>query len=150
MLIAFITRLTANSGNSRGHQKSQRPKTWSVGRVVVNHSIQHCHPRLKSMKSALLGTLKVMIKFHLLSNTFKYAVRVITCDLTNEIHFRLKAEVEMVRMKKAYCKKLGHEVGEIRFVFDGLRITDSDTPKSLGLVDDDVIEVYQERTGGGM
>ncbi|KAL5236243.1 hypothetical protein ACI65C_003653 [Semiaphis heraclei] len=77
-------------------------------------------------------------------------VRVITCDLTNEVHFRLKAEVEMIRMKKAYCKKLGHEVGEIRFVFDGLRITDSDTPKSLGLVDDDVIEVYQERTGGGM
>ncbi|XP_015375133.1 PREDICTED: small ubiquitin-related modifier-like [Diuraphis noxia] len=77
-------------------------------------------------------------------------IRVITCDLTNEVHFRLKTEVAMVRLKTAYCKKMGHQVDEIRFVFDGHRITDCDTPKSLGMKDNDVIEVYQERTGGGM
>jgi len=80
----------------------------------------------------------------------RICLRVITCDLNNEVQFRLKTEVPMVRMKTAYCKRLGHEVGEIRFMFEGVRITDDDTPKSLGMLDNDVIEVYQETIGGGM
>jgi len=77
-------------------------------------------------------------------------IRVITSDRSNEVHFRLKLDVSMSRMKRAYAQKLGHNADELRFVFDGHRITDFDTPKSLGMVDDDVVEIYQERTGGGM
>ena len=35
-----------------------------------------------------------------------------------------------------------------RFLFDGRRINDDETPKSLEMEQDDVIEVYQEQTGG--
>ncbi|XP_003244725.1 small ubiquitin-related modifier-like [Acyrthosiphon pisum] len=77
-------------------------------------------------------------------------IRVITSDMTNEVHFRLRKEVPMIRMKRAYAEKLGHNLNELRYVFDGRRITDTDTPKSLGMVNDDVVEIYQERTGGGM
>ncbi|XP_060859950.1 small ubiquitin-related modifier-like [Metopolophium dirhodum] len=77
-------------------------------------------------------------------------IRVITSDRSNEVHFRLKLYVSMSRMKRAYAQKLGQNADELRFVFDGHRITDFDTPKSLGMVDDDVVEIYQERTGGGM
>lgn len=75
-------------------------------------------------------------------------LRVITSDMTNEVHFRVKAATALVRLKRSYCSKLGYQVDELRFVFDGHRITDEDTPKSLGMINDDVIEIYQERTGG--
>ncbi|CAI6369040.1 unnamed protein product [Macrosiphum euphorbiae] len=75
-------------------------------------------------------------------------LRVITSDMTNEVHFRVKAATALVRLKRSYCSKLGFQVDELRFVFDGHRITDEDTPKSLGMINDDVIEIYQERTGG--
>lgn len=77
-------------------------------------------------------------------------LRVITSDMTNEVHFRVKAATALVRLKRSYCSKLGFQVDELRFVFDGHRITDDDTPKKLGMMNDDVIEIYQERTGGGM
>ncbi|XP_022177675.1 small ubiquitin-related modifier-like [Myzus persicae] len=77
-------------------------------------------------------------------------LRVITSDMTNEVHFRVKAATALVRLKRSYCSKLGFQVDELRFVFDGHRITDDDTPKKLGMINDDVIEIYQERTGGGM
>ena len=35
-----------------------------------------------------------------------------------------------------------------RFLFDGRRINDDETPKVLEMEQDDVIEVYQEQTGG--
>lgn len=75
-------------------------------------------------------------------------LRVITSDMTNEVHFRVKAATSLGRLKRSYCSKLGFQSDELRFVFDGHRITDEDTPKSLGMINDDVIEIYQERTGG--
>lgn len=75
-------------------------------------------------------------------------LRVITSDMTNEVHFRVKSTTALGRLKRSYCSKLGFQVEELRFVFDGHRITDDDTPKSLGMISDDVIEIYQERTGG--
>lgn len=75
-------------------------------------------------------------------------LRVITADMSNEVHFRVKAATSLLRLKRSYCNKLGFQVNELRFVFDGHRITDEDTPKSLGMINDDVIEIYQERTGG--
>lgn len=36
----------------------------------------------------------------------------------------------------------------LRFLFDGRRINDDETPKQLEMENDDVIEVYQEQTGG--
>lgn len=75
-------------------------------------------------------------------------LRVITSDMTNEVHFRVKAATSLGRLKRSYCGRLGFQADELRFVFDGHRITDDDTPKSLNMVNDDVIEIYQERTGG--
>ena len=36
----------------------------------------------------------------------------------------------------------------LRFLFDGCRINDDKTPKALEMEQDDVIEVFQELTGG--
>lgn len=42
----------------------------------------------------------------------------------------------------------GVPMTSLRFLFDGRRINDTDTPKQLEMENDDVIEVYQEQSGG--
>ena len=68
---------------------------------------------------------------------------------SNEIHFRVKMTTAMGKLKKSYSERVGAPIASLRFLFDGKRINDEETPKSLEMEQDDVIEVYQEQTGGG-
>lgn len=68
---------------------------------------------------------------------------------SNEIHFRVKMSTQMGKLKKSYSERVGAPIASLRFLFDGKRINDDETPKSLEMEQDDVIEVYQEQTGGG-
>merc|ERR1712200_254081 len=68
---------------------------------------------------------------------------------SNEIHFRVKQTTLMGKLKKSYSERVGAPIASLRFLFDGKRINDDETPKSLEMEQDDVIEVYQEQTGGG-
>ena len=65
----------------------------------------------------------------------------------NEIHFQVKMTTQMGKLKKSYSERVGAPITSLRFLFDGKRINDDETPKSLGMEQDDVIEVYQEQTG---
>uniref|UniRef100_A0A914C732 Small ubiquitin-related modifier n=1 Tax=Acrobeloides nanus TaxID=290746 RepID=A0A914C732_9BILA len=67
---------------------------------------------------------------------------------SNEVHFRVKYGTSMGKLKKSYAERTGVNVGSLRFLFDGRRINDEDTPKTLEMEEDDVIEVYQEQVGG--
>lgn len=67
---------------------------------------------------------------------------------SNEIHFRVKFTTQMAKVKKSYSERVGVPVNSLRFLFDGRRIDDTDTPRALEMEDDDVIEVYQEQTDG--
>ncbi len=67
---------------------------------------------------------------------------------SNEIHFRVKMSTQMGKLKKSYSERVGVPVTSLRFLFDGRRINDDETPKALEMEQDDVIEVYQEQTGG--
>ncbi|XP_073970803.1 small ubiquitin-related modifier-like [Rhodnius prolixus] len=66
----------------------------------------------------------------------------------NEIHFRVKMTTQMGKLKKSYSDRVGVPVSSLRFLFDGRRINDDETPKQLEMRNDDLIEVYQEQTGG--
>ncbi|XP_077553784.1 small ubiquitin-related modifier-like [Haemaphysalis longicornis] len=66
----------------------------------------------------------------------------------NEIHFKVKMTTQMGKLKKSYSERVAVSVSSLRFLFDGKRINDDETPKQLEMVNDDVIEVYQEQTGG--
>ncbi|KAF6209843.1 hypothetical protein GE061_015595 [Apolygus lucorum] len=66
----------------------------------------------------------------------------------NEIHFKVKMTTQMGKLKKSYSQRMDIPVASLRFLFDGKRISDDESPKQLGMVDDDLIEVYQEQTGG--
>uniref|UniRef100_A0A8C0RUR5 Ubiquitin-like domain-containing protein n=1 Tax=Canis lupus familiaris TaxID=9615 RepID=A0A8C0RUR5_CANLF len=47
-------------------------------------------------------------------------------------------------------KIIGQDIpmNSLRFLFEGQRIADNHTPKELGMEEEDVVEVYQEQTGG--
>ncbi|XP_006821439.1 small ubiquitin-related modifier 1-like [Saccoglossus kowalevskii] len=66
----------------------------------------------------------------------------------SEIHFKVKMTTQMRKLKESYCQRLGVPMNSLRFLFDGQRINDDMTPKELEMETDDVIEVYQEQTGG--
>ncbi|XP_014675498.1 PREDICTED: small ubiquitin-related modifier-like [Priapulus caudatus] len=66
----------------------------------------------------------------------------------NEIHFKVKMTTAMAKLKKSYSERVGIPANSLRFLFDGHRINDEDTPKKLEMENEDVIEVYQEQTGG--
>ena len=51
----------------------------------------------------------------------------------------------MGKLKKSYSERVGVPVTSLRFLFDGRRINDDETPKALEMEQDDVIEVYQEQ-----
>merc|ERR1712111_259201 len=67
---------------------------------------------------------------------------------SNEIHFRVKQTTQMGKLKKSYAERVGVPITSLRSLFDGRRINDDETPKALEMEQDDVIEVYQEQTGG--
>merc|ERR1711881_548092 len=69
---------------------------------------------------------------------------------SNEIHFRVKQTTQMGKLKKSYSERVGVPQTSLRFLFDGRRINDDETPKALEMEQDDVIEVYQEQTGGSL
>ncbi|EDO45837.1 predicted protein, partial [Nematostella vectensis] len=66
----------------------------------------------------------------------------------SEVHFKIKKTTQLKKLKAAYCDRQGVQMNSVRFLFDGQRINDDQTPKQLEMEDDDVIEVYQEQTGG--
>ncbi|KAL7074357.1 hypothetical protein ACQ4LE_006784 [Meloidogyne hapla] len=65
----------------------------------------------------------------------------------NELSFRFKFGTEMLRLKKAFAKRNNiwmMSLPSFYFLFNGIRVNDYDTPKSLGMKEDDIIEVNQE------
>ncbi|KPP58462.1 small ubiquitin-related modifier 1-like [Scleropages formosus] len=66
----------------------------------------------------------------------------------SEIHFKVKMTTHLKKLKESYSQRQGVPMNSLRFLFEGQRIADSQTPKELGMENEDVIEVYQEQTGG--
>ncbi|CAD7961521.1 unnamed protein product [Amoebophrya sp. A120] len=66
-----------------------------------------------------------------------------------EVSFKIKKHSTLKKLMEAYCQRIGTRIGEVRFMVDGERVGENDTPDALGLHDDDLIDVAVEQTGGG-
>lgn len=66
----------------------------------------------------------------------------------NEVDFKIREDVPFIRLMKAYCGRTGVDQDSVRFLYDGNRIKDDDTPKGLGMEADDVIDAMVQQTGG--
>ncbi|KAJ7641702.1 ubiquitin-related domain-containing protein [Roridomyces roridus] len=65
-----------------------------------------------------------------------------------EVFFKIKRSTKLSKLQGAYASKVGKDVGSIRFLYDGSRINDDDTPSSLDMEDNDTIDVMVEQVGG--
>ena len=65
-----------------------------------------------------------------------------------EVNFKVKLTTPMSKLKKSYGDRQGVSIDSFRFLFDGKRLADDDTPQSLEMEDGDVIDVFSEMIGG--
>ncbi|GLB42592.1 putative ubiquitin homologues [Lyophyllum shimeji] len=65
-----------------------------------------------------------------------------------EVFFKIKRSTKLSKLQGAYANKVGKDVNSIRFLYDGARIADDDTPTSLEMEDNDTIDVMVEQVGG--
>ena len=47
---------------------------------------------------------------------------------SKEIHFRIEMMTQMGKLKKFYLQRVGAPIASLRFLFDGKRINDDETP----------------------
>ncbi|KIJ62392.1 hypothetical protein HYDPIDRAFT_30365 [Hydnomerulius pinastri MD-312] len=66
----------------------------------------------------------------------------------DEVFFKIKRNTKLSKLQGAYATKVGKDVASIRFLYDGNRINDDDTPTSLDMEDNDTIDVMVEQVGG--
>ncbi|KAI0668195.1 ubiquitin-like protein [Trametes maxima] len=72
----------------------------------------------------------------------------VTTQTGEEVFFKIKRNTKLSKLQGAYANKVGKDVSSIRFLYDGSRIGDDDTPSSLDMEDNDTIDVMVEQVGG--
>jgi Ubiquitin-2 like Rad60 SUMO-like len=66
----------------------------------------------------------------------------------NDLFFKIKKHTTLKKVMDAYCQRQGKTRGLVRFLFEGQRIQDNDTPETLEMEDGDMIQVFLEQQGG--
>ncbi|GHP09788.1 hypothetical protein PPROV_000852300 [Pycnococcus provasolii] len=66
----------------------------------------------------------------------------------SEMFFKVKPSTKMGKVFAAYASKKSVEQRSVKFLFDGNRIKEDDTPESLGLENDDEVDAMLEMVGG--
>ena len=66
----------------------------------------------------------------------------------NETVYKVKMSIRMGKLKRSYAEQVGVDVSSLKFLLNGQRINDEDTPQTLKMEEDDLIEVFKEQTGG--
>ncbi|KIW03406.1 uncharacterized protein PV09_05611 [Verruconis gallopava] len=69
-------------------------------------------------------------------------------DSNNEIFFKIKRTTQLKKLMDAFCERSGKSPQSVRFLFDGSRVSGTDTPDTLDMQDGDTLEVHQEQVGG--
>lgn len=65
-----------------------------------------------------------------------------------EVFFRTRRTTPLLKLMKAFSDRKGIPQNTVRFLYDGNRIPDDATAKSLDMEDNDVIDVLLQQTGG--
>ncbi|GFH57312.1 hypothetical protein CTEN210_13788 [Chaetoceros tenuissimus] len=65
-----------------------------------------------------------------------------------ETVFKIKQTTKMSKVFNAYAQRKGLDPKALRFLLDGQRIADDETPKTLELEDEDQIDCLLEQLGG--
>lgn len=66
----------------------------------------------------------------------------------NEVQFKIKKSTHLKKLMDAYCTRMGVQKGSYRFLFDGHRINEDDTPESLDMQELDCVDAMVSQLGG--
>lgn len=64
------------------------------------------------------------------------------------MQFKVKPTTAFAKVFEHFCTKNSLQRNEVRFYFDGIRLNDDATPKSVDMKDADTIEVMRNQIGG--
>ena len=62
--------------------------------------------------------------------------------------FKVKPTTRFEKIFNAFCQKKAVDQAQVRFVFDGARISPNSTPADLDMTDGDTIDAFLEQIGG--
>lgn len=62
--------------------------------------------------------------------------------------FKIRATTPLNKLMNVYCERAGIDRSSVRFLYDGNHIRDGETASSLGMEDEDIIDVMLQQTGG--
>ena len=67
----------------------------------------------------------------------------------DEVFFKIKRSTQLKKLMDKYCERQGiTNVNNVRFLFDGERLIDTNTPEELQMQNGDEIDVVIEQVGG--
>ncbi|CAK4034318.1 Smt3p [Lecanosticta acicola] len=75
---------------------------------------------------------------------------VIRHNTYGDVSFKLKKTTKLGKAMEVYSTRQQRDMKTMRFLFEGVRVNADDTPASLHLEDQDIIEVHEEQIGGGV
>jgi hypothetical protein len=60
----------------------------------------------------------------------------------NDLQFKIKRSTKMKKIFDAFCEKYGIDVNNISFYLDDMKLNENDTLNSLGIENEDELEIY--------
>lgn len=72
-------------------------------------------------------------------------LRVVAPD-GGEVYFKIKRNTQLTKLMSAYCDRQALSPNSVRFLFDGQRLKDQDTPDALNMLDNDIIDCVLQQT----
>jgi len=97
-----------------------------------------------AIKRLISAARSMLIKAH--ERRAHINLKVVTQD-GNEIFFKCKPTTPLGKLMNAFCQRQGVSLASVRFLFDGTRINEFQTPSDLDMEDGDVIDVMAEQVG---
>lgn len=66
----------------------------------------------------------------------------------SQVIFKIKETTPLGKLTSTYCERFRIDPKSIRFLYEGQRIDEKSTPKSLGMTQGDTIDAVLQQTGG--
>ena len=83
------------------------------------------------------------------NNNDSNSLNIKICDQEkNIVTFKVKKTTLFSKVINSYLSRTGLDKNSVRFLFDGSRIQDENTPESLGMENEDIVDVVVQQLGG--
>ena len=114
--------------------------------IKKSYDISHVPPSLLTARTLAYSHSTLLYFISISISTFNINIQYYQTG--EETVFKIKKTTKMTKVFSAYAQRKGVESNSLRFLLDGERIADDQTPKTLELEDQDQIDCVLEQLGG--